>query len=126
PIPATPGPSASAVASARPAASGIPTGWSDHDIAARTVVRRFLGNLAPALKGVYGEAAFGKLATILGAGDNYPELSDNDAVVHDTTEARRAPGGGGAPHASGAPPPAPVLGGAPDGFLAGPPHAAHP
>ena len=81
PIPATPGPSASAVASATPAASGIPTGWSDHDIAARTVVRRYLGNLAPALRGVYGDAAFGKLATILGAGDNYPELSVKPAFV---------------------------------------------
>jgi FtsP/CotA-like multicopper oxidase with cupredoxin domain len=38
------------------------------------VVRRYIGNLAPALKGVYGDAAFAKLAEILGAADNYPEL----------------------------------------------------
>ena len=53
----------------------IPAGWTQHDIDARTIVRRYLGNLAPALKGIYGDAAFAKLADILGAADGYPELS---------------------------------------------------
>ncbi|HET9614226.1 MAG TPA: multicopper oxidase domain-containing protein [Candidatus Limnocylindrales bacterium] len=64
-------PSASADASSGP----IPPGWTSHDVDARTVVRRYLGNLAPALKDVYGAAAFAKLADILAAGDGYPELS---------------------------------------------------
>ncbi len=74
-------PSAPATASAVPSASAgassgpIPSGWTQHDLDARTVVRRYLGNLAPALKGIYGDAAFAKLADILGAADGYPELS---------------------------------------------------
>ena len=64
------------------AASGpLPTGWSEHDIGARDVVRRYIGNLAPALKGIYGDAAFAKLATILGAGDGYPQLSQKPSFV---------------------------------------------
>ncbi len=59
----------------------IPAGWSEHDVAARTVVRRFIGNLAPALKGIYGDAAFARLADILGAADNYPELSQPPAFA---------------------------------------------
>ncbi len=35
--------------SASPAAN-IPPGWTEHDVAARNVVRRYVGNLAPALK----------------------------------------------------------------------------
>jgi FtsP/CotA-like multicopper oxidase with cupredoxin domain len=81
--PATPVPTGmpgmSAAPSATPAASApvgnIPAGWSEHDVAARDVVRRYIGNLAPALKGIYGDAVFGQLAEILGAADNYPELS---------------------------------------------------
>jgi manganese oxidase len=57
----------------------IPPGWSEHDVAARDVVRRYIGNLAPALKGIYGDAAFAQLAEILGAADNYPELSQPPA-----------------------------------------------
>ncbi len=80
--PATPAtsatPAASAAASQGP---GLPTGWSDHDINARNVVRRYLGNLVPALKGIYGDAAFTKLGEILGAGDNYPELALKPAFV---------------------------------------------
>ena len=73
-------PAASAVASG--AASGnIPAGWTQHDVAARNVVRRYIGNLAPALKGIYGDAVFAKLADILGAADNYPELSAKPAFV---------------------------------------------
>ena len=71
------GPSiAPSAAVASPAPGGpIPAGWTQHDIDARTIVRRYLGNLAPALKDIYGEAAFTKLADILGAADGYPELS---------------------------------------------------
>ncbi len=98
PVPAAPAGSASptAIASALPtvapsgsgalpspsASSGpIPTGWTQHDIDARNVVRRYLGNLAPALKGIYGDAAFATLADILGAADGYPELSLKPAFV---------------------------------------------
>ena len=77
---ATPVPSAAA--SPTPHASGeIPPGWTSHDVEARNVVRRYVGNLAPALKDIYGDAAFAKLADILGAGDNYPELSAKPAFV---------------------------------------------
>jgi FtsP/CotA-like multicopper oxidase with cupredoxin domain len=76
-VPASPaGPTPSA-----PASGAIPPGWTSHDIDARTVVRRYIGNLAPALKGIYGDAAFAKLADILGAGDNYPELSAKPSFV---------------------------------------------
>lgn len=63
-------PSASAAASIGP----LPAGWAEHDLHARTVIRRYVGNLAPALKGIYGDAAFTKLVDILGAADDYPEL----------------------------------------------------
>ena len=83
-VPAPAGPSASAMpmpsAATTPSASAVaigdplPAGWTQHDVEARTVVRRYLGNLAPALKDVYGDAAFAKLVEILGAADDYPEL----------------------------------------------------
>jgi FtsP/CotA-like multicopper oxidase with cupredoxin domain len=76
----TAAPSPAASASPAPSAS-IPTGWTQHDVDARTVVRRYIGNLAPALKGIYGDAAFAKLADILGAADNYPELQKKPAFV---------------------------------------------
>jgi FtsP/CotA-like multicopper oxidase with cupredoxin domain len=72
------GPSASASASA---AANLPAGWTQHDVAARTVVRRYIGNLAPHLKDIYGDAVFTQLADILAAGDNYPELSKKPAFV---------------------------------------------
>ena len=56
----------------------IPPGWSEHDVAARNVIRRYVGNLAPALKGIFDPvdpAIFSQLAEILGAADNYPELA---------------------------------------------------
>jgi FtsP/CotA-like multicopper oxidase with cupredoxin domain len=81
PLPASPGPSPSAAASATPGASGIPAGWTAHDIAARNVVRRFVGNLAPALRGIYGDAAFAKLVDILGADEAYPELELKPSFV---------------------------------------------
>ncbi len=71
-------PSASAAPSVDP---NLPAGWTSHDVAARVVVRRYIGNLAPALKGIYGDAAFAKLVDILGAGDNYPELKLKPAFV---------------------------------------------
>jgi hypothetical protein len=78
----SPAPSTSTTPSAAPTvapsaspAANIPAGWSEHDINARQVVRRYLGKIAPALKGVYGDAAFAKLADILAAGENYPELA---------------------------------------------------
>jgi len=77
-------PAASAVATATPAPTDggtIPPGWSTHDINARRVVRRYVGNLAPAFQGIYGDEAFGKLATILGAAEGYPELSAKPAFV---------------------------------------------
>jgi FtsP/CotA-like multicopper oxidase with cupredoxin domain len=86
---ASAGPSASHdMASASPAASAsappsgeIPTGWSEHDIAARNVVRRYLGNLVTALPAVYPAPVVAKLADILGADENYPELSQKPAFV---------------------------------------------
>jgi FtsP/CotA-like multicopper oxidase with cupredoxin domain len=77
-----PVPSASdghAIATVAPAASAaangaLPAGWTEHDAIARSTVRRYIGNLAPALKDVYGDAAFAKLVDILGAADGYPEL----------------------------------------------------
>jgi hypothetical protein len=90
--PATPGAATTppAAASATPAASAsaspspdpnLPAGWTQHDVAARLIIRRYLGNLAPALKGIYGDAAFAKLATMLGAADNYPELGLKPSFV---------------------------------------------
>jgi manganese oxidase len=73
--------SPSAIASPSASTGPIPAGWTEHDIEARKVVRRYIGNLAPALKGIYGDAAFAKLADILGAADAYPELSQKPAFV---------------------------------------------
>jgi len=96
-VPASAGASASAVATASATASAsalasgsalpsastgpIPAGWTEHDIAARNAIRRYIGNLAPALKDIYGDAAFAKLADILGAADGYPELSQKPAFA---------------------------------------------
>ena len=79
-------PSHDMTASPSPAASAapggqIPAGWTEHDVAARNVVRRYLGDLVPALKDIYGPAAFAKMAVILGAGDDYPELKMKPAFV---------------------------------------------
>jgi len=77
---------ASAAASAQASATAIPTqsppaGWTEMDVAARQGVRRYIGNLAPALRGIYGDAAFTKLAGILGAAENYAELSAKPAFA---------------------------------------------
>ncbi len=72
----------SVAASASHVPSGpIPAGWTEHDVDARNVVRRYIGSLAPALKGIYGDAAFAKLADILGAADGYPELQMKPAFA---------------------------------------------
>ena len=80
---ASPAAAGSAAPAGSPVASGgpIPAGWTQHDIDARQAVRRYLGNLAPALQGVYGDAIFAKLADTLGAADNYPELSAKPAFA---------------------------------------------
>ena len=74
---------ASASPSASPSASGeaIPAGWSQHDLDARTVVRRYVGALAPAFKGIYGDAVFARVADILGAQVAYPELEKAPAFA---------------------------------------------
>jgi FtsP/CotA-like multicopper oxidase with cupredoxin domain len=74
-------PSAVPSASASTGTGSVPPGWTAHDVEARDVVRRYLGNLVPALKDIYGEAAFLKLADILGAGDDYPALHEKPAFV---------------------------------------------
>ncbi len=86
--PASAAASAAASAEASPAASAstapsgdIPAGWTSHDVAARDVVRRYIGDLAPALQGIYGDAAFAKLVDILGATEDYPELHEKPAFV---------------------------------------------
>lgn len=77
----SPAPSAAPSGSPSGSAEPIPAGWTSHDLDARTVVRRYIGNLAPALKDIYGAAAFAKLADILGAADGYPELSKKPAFA---------------------------------------------
>ena len=74
-------PSAAPIPSGSIPVGDIPAGWTEHDVRARDVVRRYLGDLVPALKGIYGEAAFLKLADILGAGDDYPALHEKPAFV---------------------------------------------
>ncbi len=75
-------PTASASVVPSPSASpNIPAGWSEHDIAARDVVRRFVGNLAPAFQGIFGDATFAEIVDILGATEPYPELDKKPAFV---------------------------------------------
>ncbi len=77
-------PSAAASPSVAPSASAnpdIPAGWTEHDVAARDVVRRYVGNLATALEGIYGPEVAGQLGDILGVTDNYPELTMKPAFV---------------------------------------------
>jgi FtsP/CotA-like multicopper oxidase with cupredoxin domain len=79
--PAAVAPASVAPASPSAPAEAIPAGWTQHDVDARNVVRRYIGDLAPALKGIYGDVAFAKLVDILGAADGYPELSMKPAFV---------------------------------------------
>ena len=72
------------VAPATPAAGGstdIPPGWSEHDVAARNGVRRYLGNLVPMLGDIYPPAVVTKLADILGVEDDYPELQQKPSFA---------------------------------------------
>jgi FtsP/CotA-like multicopper oxidase with cupredoxin domain len=81
---ASPSAPASVAPSAAPSASApanIPAGWTAHDVAARDVVRRYVGNLAPALKDIYGDAASAKMGEILGVSDGYPQLTQKPAFV---------------------------------------------
>ncbi len=79
---ASPSAEASASPSVAPsAAPDLPAGWTEHDVAARDVVRRYIGNLAPALASIYPEPVFNQIADILGVADNYPELALKPAFV---------------------------------------------
>jgi FtsP/CotA-like multicopper oxidase with cupredoxin domain len=78
---ASPSPAGSPGPSSSPATGPVPTGWSDHDVAARNVVRRYIGDLAPALADIYPAPVALKLAAILGVGDDYPELQLKPAFV---------------------------------------------
>ena len=73
-------PSPAPSASAAPGGP-LPTGWTDHDIQARNVIRRYLGDLVPALNGIYPEPAYLKFADILGVEDDYPELQMKPAFA---------------------------------------------
>lgn len=77
----SPAPSGSPMPSPSGSTGPLPAGWTDHDIAARRVIRRYVGDLAPALEGIYGEPTFSKLAGILGVEDAYPELTMKPAFV---------------------------------------------
>ena len=45
------------------------------------MIRRYLGNLTPALQGIFGDAVFAKLADMLGAADNYPQLAQKPSFA---------------------------------------------
>ncbi len=80
--PATAAPATAAPATAAPSPSldpNIPAGWTSHDIAAREVVRRYVGNLAPAIKAIFDPVSpdiFNKLADILGAAEGPASLGE--------------------------------------------------
>jgi FtsP/CotA-like multicopper oxidase with cupredoxin domain len=77
PVPATPGPSAAgtpAPIATPPSTGNIPPGYTSHDVDARNIIRRYVGNLAPALQGIYGDDIFATIADMLAVEDNYPEL----------------------------------------------------
>ena len=68
-------------ASTPPVTGTIPAGWTEHDVAARDKVRRYVGDLAPAFKDIYPAPVFLKLAAILGVEDDYPALHQKPAFV---------------------------------------------
>ena len=79
-----PSASASADPSVAPSSSAnpnLPAGWTEHDVAARNVVRRFVGNLAPALEGIFGPEAYATIADMLAVDEGYPELLVKPAFV---------------------------------------------
>jgi len=73
--------SPSPAGSAPPVTGTIPDGWTSHDIEARDKVRRYIGDLAPALKDIYPPAVVAKLASILGVTDDYPQLHQKPAFA---------------------------------------------
>jgi len=79
--PASEAPASEAPSAAPSADPNIPAGWTDHDIAAREVVRRYLGNLALAIPSVYGEEVFKILADMLGADATWPDPAVKPAFV---------------------------------------------
>ncbi len=80
PVSATPGPTSGS--SPTPASSAaLPPGFSASDVDARQVIRRYLGNLVPALEGIFGAATFQKIGGILAVSDGYPELSQKPAFM---------------------------------------------
>lgn len=82
PVPPTSAPSASPTATATPAPSGnVPAGYSSHDVDARNIIRRYIGNLAPALQGIYGDDIFKTFTDMLNVEDNYPELQAKPAFA---------------------------------------------
>ena len=81
---AAPSVAASAAPSAEPSPSvnpSLPAGWTEHDLAARDVIRRYVGNLAPAFEQIYGPVAFAKIVEMLGASEDYPQLHAKPAFV---------------------------------------------
>lgn len=83
PVPSMDHGAASPAASAMPTSSlgPAPAGWTEHDLQARHTIRRYVGNLAPALKDIYPEPVFTKLAGILGAEDGYAELTEKPSFA---------------------------------------------
>ena len=73
--------SPSPAASTPPVTGTIPTGWTAHDVEARDKVRRYIGDLALALKDIYPPAVYDKLGAILGVEDDYPQLHQKPAFV---------------------------------------------
>lgn len=71
-------PSASPSPSANPT---MPAGWTEHDIAAREVLRRYFGNLALLIPSIYGDEIFKVLADMLGADDTWPKADVKPAFV---------------------------------------------
>ena len=62
-------------ASASASGGPVPAGWTEHDVAARDVVRRYLGNLVAGAQGhLRRRSRSPRWPTILGAADDYPQL----------------------------------------------------
>lgn len=59
----------------------IPAGWSEHDVASRNVLQRYVGNLVPTLATMYPEVVVNTLGSMWDIGSNYPELSQKPAFV---------------------------------------------
>jgi FtsP/CotA-like multicopper oxidase with cupredoxin domain len=78
----TPAPSEAPSASPSPSASpDIPAGWSEHDVASRNVLQRYVGNLVPTLATMYPEVVVNMLGDMWDVGSDYPELSQKPAFA---------------------------------------------